>query len=125
MTRFLLSSACGLAIAAIAVTVAPAPARAAENHTIRAACAAIGLVPSEAPFAYCVQSLADAVARPETMLTPTIAVDATVGSGETRVGHRSEYACRAVGIDPGTARYSYCVTNLKQTLFDSQNLLAR
>jgi hypothetical protein len=125
MTRFLLSSACAIAIATFAVAVVPVPARAAENDTIRAACAAIGLAPSEAPFAYCVQSLEGAVTRPETMLNPVIAADVTVGSGDTRVGHRSEYACRAVGIDPGTARYSYCVTNLKQTLFDSQNLLAR
>jgi hypothetical protein len=45
--------------------------------------------------------------------------DVVVGSGETRVGHRSEYACRAIGLNPTTARYSYCVANLRQTLFET------
>jgi hypothetical protein len=125
MSRLLLSSACGLAIAALSIMAPAAPAHSAEPDTIRAACAAIGLAPSEAPFTYCIHSLEDAIARPQTMLTPTVAADAAVGSGETRVGHRAEYACRAIGIDPGTARYSYCVANLKQTLFDSQDVMAR
>ena len=112
------------AIAAVA-GMSMTATHAADMNTIRAACAAIGLTPSETPFASCVRSLEDAVSQPALTLRPTIAADAPVGSGETRIGHRSEYACRAVGIDPGTARYSYCVTNLKQTLFDDQNAMTR
>ena len=115
----------GLAAIVAAAGMSMSAAHAADINIIRAACAAIGLAPSEEPFAYCVQSLEDAVSQPALVLTPTIAADAIVGSGETRVGHRSEYACRAVGLNPRSARYSYCVTNLKQTLFDSQNVLAR
>ena len=121
MRRSLVGFAAIAAVASMALTAA----HAADINTIRAACAAIGLTPTEAPFDYCVLSLEDAVSLPGLTLKPTIAADAAVGSGETRIGHRSEYACRAVGIDPGTARYSYCVTNLKQTLFDNQNAMTR
>jgi hypothetical protein len=121
MRRSLVGFAAIAAVASMPMTAA----HAADTDIIRAACAAIGLTPSETPFTYCVRSLEDAVSQPALTLRPTIRADAAVGSGETRIGHRSEYACRAVGIDPGTARYSYCVTNLKQTLFDDQNALTR
>lgn len=95
-------------------------ARGANNMTIQDACAAIGLDPGEAPFTQCVQSLERSVSMPESGLAaPKSGGDVAVGSGETRVGHRSEYACRAIGLDPTTARYSYCVTNLRQTLFET------
>ncbi len=95
-------------------------ARGANNMTIQDACAAIGLDPGEAPFTRCVQSLERSVSMPELDLAASQnGADVAVGSGETRVGHRSEYACRAIGLSPTTARYSYCVTNLRQTLFET------
>lgn len=95
-------------------------ARGANNMTIQDACAAIGLAPGQAPFTQCVQSLQRSASMPESALAPSgSGSDVAVGSGETRVGHRSEYACRVIGLDPTTARYSYCVSNLRQTLFES------
>ncbi len=95
-------------------------ARGADIDTIRNACAAIGLDPGEAPFIQCVQSLERSASLPESALAASQnGVDVAVGSGETRVGHRSEYACRAIGLSPTTARYSYCVANLRQTLFET------
>lgn len=95
-------------------------ARAADITTIQNACAAIGLDPGQAPFTRCLQSLQRSLSLPDSALAASKSgADVAVGSGETRVGHRSEYACRAVGIDPATARYSYCVTNLRQTLFEA------
>jgi hypothetical protein len=95
-------------------------AHGANNMTIQDACAAIGLDPGEAPFTQCVQSLQRSSSMTESALAASKSGgDVAVGSGETRVGHRSEYACRAIGLDPTTARYSYCVTNLRQTLFET------
>lgn len=95
-------------------------ARAADVITIRNACAAIGLHPGQAPFIQCVQSLQRSASLPESALAGSQnGPDVAVGSGETRVGHRSEYACQAIGLDPTTARYSYCVSNLRQTLFET------
>jgi hypothetical protein len=95
-------------------------ARATDITTIQNACAAIGLDPGQAPFTLCVQSLQRSLSLPDSALAASKSgTDVAVGSGETRVGHRSEYACRAVGIDPTTARYSYCVANLRQTLFET------
>lgn len=100
-------------------------ANAADIGSIRSACAAIGLYPGEAPFAYCVQSLAkSAVPRSYAMNGPTPMTDAG-GYGAPHYGSRSENACAAVGLNPATARYSYCVSNLRQTLFDEQNIMAR
>ena len=93
-------------------------ARGADTVTIQNACAAIGLTPGEAPFTQCVQSLERSASMPESALPARSEADTPVGSGETRVGHRSEYACRAIGLSPATARYSYCVANLRQTLFN-------
>jgi hypothetical protein len=94
-------------------------ARGANNMTIQDACAAIGLDPGEAPFTQCVQSLQRSASLPDSALAASgSGSNVAVGSGETRVGHRSEYACRVIGLDPATARYSYCVTNLRQTLFE-------
>jgi hypothetical protein len=96
------------------------PAHGANNMTIEDACAAIGLDPGEAPFAQCVQSLQRSASMPDSALAASKSgSNVAVGSGETRVGHRSEYACQAIGLDPATARYSYCVTNLRQTLFET------
>jgi hypothetical protein len=95
-------------------------AQGANNMTIQDACAAIGLDPGEAPFAQCVQSLQRSASLPDSALAASKSEsNVAVGSGETRVGHRSEYACRVIGLDPATARYSYCVTNLRQTLFET------
>jgi hypothetical protein len=94
-------------------------ARGADIVTIRNACAAIGLDPGEAPFTQCVQSLERSASLPESALASQDGTNVAVGSGETRVGHRSEYACRAIGLSPTTARYSYCVGNLRQTLFET------
>ena len=95
-------------------------ARAADVTSIQNACAAIGLHPGEAPFVQCVQSLQRSASLPDSALPASQnGTGVAVGSGETRVGHRSEYACRAIGLDPATARYSYCVANLRQTLFEA------
>ncbi len=93
----------------------------AESLTINDACAAIGLAPGEAPFTRCVQSLERSVSMPESPLPESRrGANVAVGSGETRIGHRSEYACRVIGLNPTTATYSYCVGNLRQTLFETR-----
>jgi hypothetical protein len=99
---------------------------AADMDSARAACATMGLNPSEAPFAYCVQSLSQS-AEPQVfaMNPPTSASDAGGYYRNSTTGYRAENACAAVGLDPTTARYSYCVSNLNQTLFDEQNFLTR
>ena len=95
-------------------------ARGAQNMTIEDACAAIGLTPGEAPFTRCVQTLERSAKMPESALSASNnGPDVAVGSGQTRVGHRSEYACRVIGLNPRSARYSYCVGNLRQTLFET------
>jgi hypothetical protein len=103
-----------------------APARAADESSIGAACRAMGLNPSEAPFIYCVQSLAEsAQPRVYAMNRPTIARDAGSYYDNSTTGYRAENACAAIGLAPTTARFSYCVSNLNQTLFDEQNFLTR
>ena len=95
-------------------------ARGADVVSIEKACAAIGLTPGQAPFTQCVQSLRRSVSMPDSALPgANSGTGVAVGSGETRVGHRSEYACKAIGLSPATARYSYCVANLRQTLFEA------
>ncbi len=115
------------AVAALCVGMSLAtPARAADMSSIRAACAAMGLNPSEAPFVYCVQSLAQS-AQPQVyaMNPPTTASDAGSYYHSSTTGYRAENACSAIGLAPTTARFSYCVSNLNQTLFDQQNFLTR
>ena len=103
-----------------------APAHAADMSSVRTACAAMGLNPSEAPFVYCVQSLAESAQPPVyAMNPPTSASDAGSYYHTSTTGYRAENACAAVGLDPTTARFSYCVSNLNQTLFDQQNFLSR
>jgi hypothetical protein len=106
------------------------PARAAESDSVRAACAAMGLNPSEAPFAYCVRSLAaSAPAQGYAMNAPAAVSDvggypSTYRPGFTGTGisHNAANACAAVGIDPTTARFSYCVGNLNAALFQTQGI---
>lgn len=115
MTRLYL----GLIAAAAFAAAAPiGPAAATDMTTVRTACAALGLNPSEAPFAYCVQSLEASAPSEASAAAPAAA---TAISGR----YTAEDACVAIGLNPATARFSYCVSNLKQTLFDSQNVLAR
>jgi len=103
-----------------------APAFAADISTVRSACAAMGLNPSEAPLAHCVQSLSLS-AEPQTYaMNPPVSVSDTGGYyHQSTTGYRAENACAAIGLDPTTARYSYCVSNLNQTLFDERNFLTR
>jgi hypothetical protein len=106
------------------------PAQAADMGTIRAACAAMGLNPSEAPFAYCLRSLAQsAPVQPYAMNTPVAMSDAGDYRGPgltgTGISHNAADACAAIGLDPGTARYSYCVGDLNHTLFDEQGISAQ
>lgn len=103
-----------------------AAARAADTSSVRAACKAMGLNPSEAPFIYCVQSLAQS-AEPQiyAMNRPATASDAGSYYHSSTTGYRAENACAAIGLAPTTARFSYCVSNLNQTLFDQQNFLTR
>jgi len=72
------------------------------------ACAAAGLNPSEAPFAYCVASLRE-------QANPQYAVDDN--------GMKARRACATMGYNPATAQYSSCVGNLDQTLSDSQSMM--
>lgn len=100
-------------------------ARAAAG--VQEACAAIGLNPSEAPFAYCVRSLLASASRQDRGLdVPTAAgaYPSTYRPGFTGTGisHNAASACAAVGIDPRTARFSYCVTNLNAALFPGQGI---
>jgi hypothetical protein len=115
------------AVVALGVGVSlAAPARAADMNSVRAACTAMGLNPSEAPFIYCVQSLAGSAApQVYAMNRATTASDADSYYHSSTTGYRAENACAAIGLDPTTARYSYCVSNLNQTLFDQQNFLTR
>jgi hypothetical protein len=127
MRRVLLVLAGAVAVAACA-SAPPilSPAQAAEMGSIRAACAAMGLNPSEAPFIYCVHSLANsAPVQPYAMNTPTALSDAgdyrAPGTG-TGISHNAANACAAIGLDPGTARFSYCVGDLNHTLFDTETI---
>ena len=113
---WILAGAAALGACASALPIASS-ARAADMATIRAACAAMGLNPHEAPFDYCVRSLAaSAPARPRPGIAP-VAI-----SGEP---YRAEDACQAIGLDPSTARFSYCVGNLRATIDQSNNVGAR
>jgi hypothetical protein len=113
-------------VALCAGTSVGTPVFAADMSSVQAACTAMGLNPSEAPFTYCVQSLSPA-AEPQiyAMNRPISASDAGSYYRNSATGDRAENACAAIGLDPITARYSYCVSNLNQTLFDEQNFLIR
>ena len=125
MKNALLGTAAAVAVLCLGMSMA-ASARAADMSSIRAACRAMGLNPSEAPFVYCVQSLGES-AQPQVyaMNPPATASDAGSYYHSSTTGYRAENACAAIGLDPTTARFSYCVSNLNQTLFDQQNFLTR
>jgi hypothetical protein len=129
MRRFVLVLAGTVIIAACASGPASIPARATDIDSIRGACASIGLNPSEAPFAYCVQTLR-ASAGPGShdqrvsSLAGTGVADAG-GFGVGVTGGKASRACAAIGLDPSTARFSYCVGNMRQTLFESGDINAR
>jgi hypothetical protein len=92
---------------------------------VESACLALGLNPSEAPYAYCIQSLAEsASAQLYAMNPPTEMSDAAL---DVRIdtGHGADTACAAIGLDPATARFSYCVSNLRATIDQSNNIGAR
>ena len=114
------------AMAVLCFVMSMAAACAADMTSIRAACTAMGLNPSEAPFVYCVQSLAGS-AQPQVyaMIRPPTASDAGSYYHNSTTGYRAENACAAIGLAQTTARFSYCVSNLNQTLFDQQNFLTR
>lgn len=111
----------------VAAGAATAPAtHAASLDSVRAACAAMGLNPTEAPFTDCVASLQNSVPR------DSRALRLSAGSGVTGLGYvtpslgvGAQPACAAIGLDPSTARYTYCVANLRQTMFDDSNVNAR
>jgi hypothetical protein len=115
------------AVAALYVGMScDASARAADTGSARAACKAMGLNPSEAPFVYCVQSLAQSGGpRIYAMNRPPTASDADSYYHNSTTGYGAENACAAIGLAPTTAQFSYCVSNLNQTLFDQQNFLTR
>jgi hypothetical protein len=101
----------------------PAIAQTGNAGAIRAACAAMGLDPHEAPFFYCVRSLQNsAPARPYAMRTPTTLNDATPYRPSNGTAAN---ACAAIGLDPATARYSYCVSDLQATIDQENNIGAR
>jgi hypothetical protein len=100
-------------------------ASSAPMSRIESACRALGLDPSDAPYVYCIQSLAaSASTQFYAMKSLTQMSDADPDVG-INTGYRAESSCAAIGLNPATARYSYCVSNLHQTLFDEQNFLTR
>lgn len=124
MKSFLLATG-AVAVLCLGMSIA-APARAADMSSIRTACAKMGLNSSEAPFVYCVQSLAgSAPPRAYAMTPPTTVSDAGGYDRNSANGYGAENACAEVGLNPATAQYSYCVGNLNQTLFDEENFLTR
>ncbi len=101
-----------------------APALAGDPSAAPAACSALGLNPSEAPFIACVKTLTQS-AQSKTDATMSAARATDPGAYAAPSGATVEAACSAVGLDPSTARYSYCVSNLRQVLLDQQNFLTR
>ncbi len=118
----------GFAALTAGYALAGPSASAASNATIsrvETACLALGLDPSEAPYAYCIQSLAASAPLQLYAMTPPTKMSDTAPDGSIDAGHRAESTCAAIGLNPVTARYSYCVNNLTQSLFDEQNFLTR
>jgi hypothetical protein len=109
---------------ALAVPSASA-ASGAPMSRVESACQAMGLDPSEAPYAYCIQSLAASAPLQLYATTPLTKMSDAAPDGSIDAGHRAESTCAAIGLSPATARYSYCVNNLNQSLFDEQNFLTR
>lgn len=119
---------CGFAALIAGCALAGPRASAASNapmSQVEGACRALGLDPSEAPYAYCIQSLAASAPLQLYAVTPPTKMSDAVPDGSIDAGHRAERTCAAIGLDPATARYSYCVNNLNQSLFDEQNFLTR
>jgi hypothetical protein len=85
---------------------APSP----QESQMRSACAAAGLDPHEAPFAYCILSLRQ-------QAHPQYASDDN--------SRRARLACAGMGYDGASEAYATCVGNLTQTLFDAQNIGSR
>jgi hypothetical protein len=90
----------------------------AQDDRIHSACAALGLNPSEAPFVHCVRSLqASAPAQPAPATpVPTALAPTTNGATPSRVAEQR--ACSTIGLDPATAQFAACVSNLDATLFN-------
>jgi hypothetical protein len=126
MRRILLVLA-GAALVAACASTAPAlsPAQAAELNSIRAACAAMGLNPSEAPFIYCVRSLTASAPRRPYAMNRTVVSDAGQPGAGFAQGGDADGACAAIGLNPTTARYSYCVSDLRATIEQANNIGAR
>jgi len=100
----------GIAALIAGCALSPTSASAASDaqlSQIQSACAAAGLNPSQAPFAYCVASMREQ-ANPH-----YVTDDNTMQAQRT---------CAAMGDGPGTAQYSTCVGNLTQTLFDRSRI---
>jgi len=112
-------------IVAAGAAIVPAT-HAASLDPVRSACAAMGLNPTEAPFADCVASLQKSVPKDSHLLRVTAGRGVTgLGNVGPFMGVGAQSACAAIGLDPATASYSYCVNNLRQTLFDAGDINAR
>jgi len=125
MRRILLILAGATLVTACGVT-APAPAQAGEMDAARSACAAMGLNPSEGPFAKCVISLREsAPRRPYAQAAVLSRTDAGALGAGMHDGSDAAGACAAIGLNPASARYAYCVSNLRATIDQANNIGAR
>jgi len=129
MRRILLILAGATLVTACGVT-APAPAQADETNSIRAACAAMGLNPSEGPFAKCVISLRESAPRrpyasASSAISRTNVSDAGAPGAGMHDGSDAAGACAAIGLNPASARYAYCVSDLRATIDQANNIGAR
>lgn len=106
MARLIPIMAVAALIAAGGFAAAPHAVAQDRLSQARDACAAAGLNPSEAPYAYCVQ----AADRPYAVPADDNMAQARIVCG--RMGYTGE-------------SYTACVGNVDQTLFDQQNFLTR
>jgi hypothetical protein len=100
-------------------------ASSAPMSQVESACRALGLNPSEAPYAYCIQSLAASAPVQVYAMNPPTQMSDAAPYGGLDTGYGAESACAAIGLNPATARYSYCVSNLRATIDQSNDLGAR
>ena len=118
----------GVAVLIAGCALAGPSASAASNgpmSEVESACQILGLDPGEAPYTYCTQSLAASAPLQRHAEISTTKMSDAAPDRSIDTGYRAESSCAAIGLNPVTARYSYCVSNLNQSLFDAQNFLTR
>jgi hypothetical protein len=118
----------GFAALIVGCALAGSSANAASSapmSQVESACGSLGLNPSEVPYLDCIKSLAESAPAQSYATNPPIQMSGAAPYGGINTGYRAESSCAAIGLNPATARYSYCVSNLNQTMFDEQNFLVR